>query len=143
MKLIEVPKLASLAAGALLAWLAVPRSIGGGLLQRQHRYLYHQCGAGTVPPTSSVALSPTILGSTFPASPKLSWSISRAPAAWWQDPSFRTQPRDGSVVALLQRNNLYLPLVSDENKEFDPREVNWIGSLNRSITPSASGRLRR
>ncbi|MBZ9653743.1 Bug family tripartite tricarboxylate transporter substrate binding protein [Phyllobacterium lublinensis] len=42
-----------------------------------------------------------------------------------------TQPRDGTVVALLQRNNLYLPLVSDENKEFDPRKVNWLGSLNK------------
>lgn len=42
-----------------------------------------------------------------------------------------TQPRDGTVVALLQRNNLYLPLVSDQNKEFDPRKVNWVGSLNK------------
>ena len=42
-----------------------------------------------------------------------------------------TQPRDGTVVALLQRNNFYLPLVSDENKEFDPRKVRWLGSLNK------------
>lgn len=42
-----------------------------------------------------------------------------------------SQPKDGSVVALLQRNNFYLPLVSEQNKQFDPRKVHWIGSLNK------------
>jgi tripartite-type tricarboxylate transporter receptor subunit TctC len=42
-----------------------------------------------------------------------------------------SEARDGTVVALLQRNNLYLPLVSSEKIAFDPREVNWIGSLNK------------
>lgn len=41
------------------------------------------------------------------------------------------QPRDGTVIALLQRNNFYIPLVSDEETGFDAREVNWLGSLNK------------
>ncbi len=40
-------------------------------------------------------------------------------------------PRDGTMIAALQRNNLYLPLVSAEKLAFDPREVSWIGSLNK------------
>ncbi|CAH0343100.1 tripartite tricarboxylate transporter substrate-binding protein [Rhizobium sp. CECT 9324] len=40
-------------------------------------------------------------------------------------------PRDGTVIGALQRNNLYLPLVSAEKLAFDPREVNWVGSLNK------------
>jgi tripartite-type tricarboxylate transporter receptor subunit TctC len=40
-------------------------------------------------------------------------------------------PKDGTVVSLLQRNNLYLPLVSAERITFDPRQVNWIGSFNK------------
>lgn len=39
--------------------------------------------------------------------------------------------RDGTIVAALQRNNLYLPIVSSEKLAFDPRAVNWIGSLNK------------
>jgi tripartite-type tricarboxylate transporter receptor subunit TctC len=42
-----------------------------------------------------------------------------------------SEPRDGTVIALLQRNNLYLPLVSEEARAFDPRNVNWIGSFNK------------
>jgi tripartite-type tricarboxylate transporter receptor subunit TctC len=42
-----------------------------------------------------------------------------------------SRPRDGTAVAVLQRNNLYLPLISDERIAFDPRLVNWIGSLNK------------
>ncbi len=42
-----------------------------------------------------------------------------------------SRPKDGTVVAVLQRNNLYLPLISSEKIAFDPREVNWIGSLNK------------
>src|SRR5262245_27822994 len=41
------------------------------------------------------------------------------------------EARDGTVVAVLQRNNLYLPLVSTQPIAFDPRAVNWIGSLNK------------
>lgn len=41
--------------------------------------------------------------------------------------------QDGTVIAMLQRNNLYLPLVSDVEVAFDPREVNWLGSLNKEI----------
>ncbi len=39
--------------------------------------------------------------------------------------------RDGTVIAMLQRNNLYLPLVSEEKIAFDPRTVGWLGSLNK------------
>ncbi|MCW1411275.1 tripartite tricarboxylate transporter substrate-binding protein [Rhizobium sp. 1AS11] len=42
-----------------------------------------------------------------------------------------SEARDGTVVAMLQRNNLYLPLVSDEKIAFDPRKVGWLGSLNK------------
>lgn len=41
------------------------------------------------------------------------------------------QPSDGTVLAFLQRNNLYLPLVEDNHARFDPREVEWIGSLDQ------------
>jgi tripartite-type tricarboxylate transporter receptor subunit TctC len=40
-------------------------------------------------------------------------------------------PGDGSVVALLQRNNLIEPLLSERDVGFDPRKVTWLGSLNR------------
>jgi tripartite-type tricarboxylate transporter receptor subunit TctC len=42
-----------------------------------------------------------------------------------------SSPRDGTVISLLQRNNLYLPLVSSEKINFDPRQVNWVGSFNK------------
>lgn len=42
-----------------------------------------------------------------------------------------SEPRDGTVIAVLQRNNLYLPLVSSQKVAFDPRTVNWVGSLNK------------
>jgi tripartite-type tricarboxylate transporter receptor subunit TctC len=41
--------------------------------------------------------------------------------------------RDGTVFAMLQRNNLYLPLVSAEPVPFDPQAVNWLGSLNKEF----------
>lgn len=41
------------------------------------------------------------------------------------------QPNDGTVMAFLQRNNLYLPLVEDNHERFDPRELTWIGSLDQ------------
>jgi tripartite-type tricarboxylate transporter receptor subunit TctC len=40
-------------------------------------------------------------------------------------------PGDGSVVTLLQRNNLLEPLLSDRDVGFDPRKVTWLGSLNK------------
>ena len=43
----------------------------------------------------------------------------------------KNQPRDGTVIGFQQRNNLYRPLVDGEHEKFDPREVNWIGSLNK------------
>ncbi len=40
-------------------------------------------------------------------------------------------PGDGSVVVLLQRNNLLEPLLSERDVGFDPRKVTWVGSLNK------------
>lgn len=42
-----------------------------------------------------------------------------------------SQPRDGTVIALLQRNNLYQGLLNGDQSLFDPREVEWLGSLNK------------
>jgi tripartite-type tricarboxylate transporter receptor subunit TctC len=42
-----------------------------------------------------------------------------------------TAPRDGSVIAVLQRNNLAEPLIADHDIGFDPRRLNWLGSLNK------------
>jgi len=42
-----------------------------------------------------------------------------------------TAPRDGSVIAFLQRNNLAEPLLADQDLGFDPRRLNWLGSLNK------------
>ncbi|QPN47442.1 hypothetical protein I5S86_11365 [Priestia aryabhattai] len=41
-----------------------------------------------------------------------------------------TQPKDGSVVGFLQRNNLYAPLLESKSS-FDPRQVTWLGSLDK------------
>ena len=41
------------------------------------------------------------------------------------------QPNDGSVVGFLQRNNLYIPLLDARQKSFDPRNVTWIGSIDK------------
>jgi tripartite-type tricarboxylate transporter receptor subunit TctC len=40
-------------------------------------------------------------------------------------------PADGSVIALLQRNNLLEPLLAERDIGFDPRKVSWVGSLNK------------
>jgi hypothetical protein len=40
-------------------------------------------------------------------------------------------PADGSVVSLLQRNNLLEPLLAYRDVGFDPRKVSWVGSLNK------------
>ncbi|WP_236592554.1 Bug family tripartite tricarboxylate transporter substrate binding protein [Paraburkholderia metrosideri] len=41
------------------------------------------------------------------------------------------QPADGTVVGFLQRNNLYIPLLDPRQSRFDPRKVEWLGSLNK------------
>lgn len=41
------------------------------------------------------------------------------------------QPKDGSVVGFLQRNNLYTPLLDPKQSSFDPRQVTWLGSLDK------------
>ena len=40
------------------------------------------------------------------------------------------QPNDGTVIGFLQRNNLYIPFSTRQNR-FDPRKVRWLGSLNK------------
>lgn len=40
-------------------------------------------------------------------------------------------PGDGSVIALLQRNNLLEPLLAERDLGFDPRKVTWVGSLSK------------
>src|SRR5690606_3217196 len=42
-----------------------------------------------------------------------------------------TLAADGLNVALLQRNNFYLPLINKDSSTFDPREVSWLGSLTK------------
>jgi tripartite-type tricarboxylate transporter receptor subunit TctC len=41
------------------------------------------------------------------------------------------QPSDGTVIGFLQRNNLYIPLLDPRQSRFDPRQVRWLGSLNK------------
>jgi len=41
------------------------------------------------------------------------------------------QPSDGTVIGFLQRNNLYVPLLDTKQKSFDPRNVKWVGSLDK------------
>jgi tripartite-type tricarboxylate transporter receptor subunit TctC len=41
------------------------------------------------------------------------------------------QPNDGTVIGFLQRNNLYIPLLDQRQNRFDPRQVRWLGSLNK------------
>lgn len=41
------------------------------------------------------------------------------------------QPSDGTVIGVLQRNNLYIPLLDPKQKNFDPRQVKWLGSLDK------------
>ncbi|REF68430.1 Bug family tripartite tricarboxylate transporter substrate binding protein [Paracoccus versutus] len=42
------------------------------------------------------------------------------------------QPKDGTVIGFLQRNNLYVPLVDPSQNAFDPRKVAWIGSVDKT-----------
>ncbi|MEI2301802.1 tripartite tricarboxylate transporter substrate-binding protein [Ensifer sp. MJa1] len=41
------------------------------------------------------------------------------------------EPNDGTVIGFLQRNNLYVPLIEGEETGFDPRELEWLGSLEK------------
>lgn len=44
-----------------------------------------------------------------------------------------TAAKDGSEISMLLRNNLYDALVSDTPVDFDARNVQWLGSLNKEI----------
>jgi tripartite-type tricarboxylate transporter receptor subunit TctC len=39
--------------------------------------------------------------------------------------------KDGTVIGFLQRNNLYVPLIEGPKSGFDPRELQWLGSLEK------------
>ncbi|WP_164882388.1 Bug family tripartite tricarboxylate transporter substrate binding protein [Paenirhodobacter populi] len=41
------------------------------------------------------------------------------------------QPADGTVIGFLQRNNLYTSLLDPAQSAFDPREVRWLGSIDK------------
>jgi tripartite-type tricarboxylate transporter receptor subunit TctC len=41
------------------------------------------------------------------------------------------QPRNGLLIAALQRGNLLEPLLRNKKDLFDPIKVNWLGSLNK------------
>jgi tripartite-type tricarboxylate transporter receptor subunit TctC len=43
----------------------------------------------------------------------------------------KSEKKDGTVIGFLQRNNLYTSLLAKDSENFDPREVAWIGSMNR------------
>jgi tripartite-type tricarboxylate transporter receptor subunit TctC len=45
--------------------------------------------------------------------------------------------KDGTVIALLQRNNLYMPRVTNKEAQFDPRKVIWVGSIDGGEYPNA------
>ena len=42
---------------------------------------------------------------------------------------FHTQPRDGTVIAAVLRTVPMMPLLSDQPLNYDPRQMNWLGSL--------------
>ena len=44
-----------------------------------------------------------------------------------------TAPRDGSYISTLQRNNYTDPLLSDTRVNFDPRQINNLGSMAKNI----------
>lgn len=47
-----------------------------------------------------------------------------------------TEASDGTVISLLQRNNFYIPLILEKEKQFDPRKVNWVGAINGEEYPN-------
>lgn len=66
----------------------------------------------------------------LPGSPKI--VVTNQPGAGGMVTAVQLQntlPADGLNVALLQRNNFYLPLIKQDSSTFDPREVTWLGSL--------------
>ena len=42
---------------------------------------------------------------------------------------FHTQPRDGTVIAAVLRTIPMMPLLSEQPLNYDPRQMNWLGSL--------------
>src|SRR5579863_4979506 len=42
---------------------------------------------------------------------------------------FHTKPRDGTVIAAVLRTVPMMPLLSEQPVNYDPRQLNWLGSL--------------
>lgn len=60
--------------------------------------------------------------------------VSNMPGAGGMITAARLQmdaPKDGTAIGILQRNNLYRSFVDGDERGFDPREVDWIGSLDK------------
>jgi tripartite-type tricarboxylate transporter receptor subunit TctC len=48
-----------------------------------------------------------------------------------------TEEKDGTTIGFLLGNSLTTPLVTGKEKQFDPREVQWIGSIENGDYPYA------
>lgn len=44
---------------------------------------------------------------------------------------YNTQPRDGTVIASVQRTIPVMPLMTDKDLNYDSRKMGWLGSLNK------------
>lgn len=51
---------------------------------------------------------------------------------------YNAAPKDGSVIALINRGIPYEPLLAGVGPQFDPLKLNWIGSPNRDTTICAA-----
>ncbi|HEY4135015.1 MAG TPA: tripartite tricarboxylate transporter substrate-binding protein [Alphaproteobacteria bacterium] len=47
---------------------------------------------------------------------------------------YNAAPKDGTVVALLQRNALTAKLIGREGARFDPAQFNWVGNISRETS---------
>jgi tripartite-type tricarboxylate transporter receptor subunit TctC len=51
---------------------------------------------------------------------------------------YNVSPKDGTVIALINRGIPFEPLLGGANVRFDPLKMNWIGSPDRDITVCAA-----
>lgn len=59
---------------------------------------------------------------------------------------YNNRPRDGTVIAAIQRTILLEPLLIDRNYPYDIMQFNWLGSLNREsnvLIVSDASKLKR
>ena len=47
---------------------------------------------------------------------------------------YAVAPKDGSVIGMLNPTNTIEPLIDPKRSKFDPREFNWLGSLNTEVS---------